>query len=170
MIMKRPLVRLCLTAIMGVLLTVSKEAMAFLPNFEPVTLLTILFTLVFGSTALGAVGVFLMLEGLLYGFGLWWIMYLYIWPLLALLVLLLRRLKWNHAWQWALIAGGFGLLFGSLCSLVYLPMGGPKTMVTWALAGLPFDAVHAGGNFLLMLVLYHPLRRVLELLRRTSGC
>lgn len=169
MTVKRPLFTLCLTAMMGVLLTVSKEAMAFLPNFEPVTLLVILFTLVFGGAALGAVGVFLALEGLLYGFGLWWIMYLYIWPLLALLTLLLRRLGWDRAWQWALAAGGFGLLFGGLCSLVYLPMGGPKMMLTWTLAGLPFDAVHGGGNFLLMLVLYRPLRRALELLRRAGG-
>lgn len=43
--MDKRLVRLCLTAMMGVLLTVSKEVMAFLPNFEPVTLLTVLFTL-----------------------------------------------------------------------------------------------------------------------------
>ena len=47
--MDKRLVRLCLTAMMGVLLTVSKEVMAFLPNFEPVTLLTVLFTLCFGQ-------------------------------------------------------------------------------------------------------------------------
>ena len=51
--MRRPLFTLCLTAMMGVLLTVSKEVMAFLPNFEPVTLLVMLFTLVFGGAALG---------------------------------------------------------------------------------------------------------------------
>ena len=167
--MRRPLFTLCLTAMMGVLLTVSKEVMAFLPNFEPVTLLVMLFTLVFGGAALGAVGVFLALEGLLYGFGRWWVMYLYCWPLLALLTLLLRRFGWDRAWQWALAAGVFGLGFGALCSLAYLPIGGPKMMLTWTLAGLPFDAIHAGGNFLLMLLLYRPLRRVLERLRRTGG-
>ncbi|MCI8395637.1 MAG: hypothetical protein HFE89_03555, partial [Acutalibacter sp.] len=67
---------LCLMAIMGVVLAASKEALAFLPNFELVTLLLILFTLCFGRYVIGALGVFLLLEGLLYGFGLWWAMYL----------------------------------------------------------------------------------------------
>ena len=137
---------LCLTAMMGVVLAASKEALAFLPNFELVSLCVILFTLVFRRWVAGALAVFLLLEGLLYGFGLWWLMYLYVWPLLALL---------------------FGLLFGSLCALVYLPMGGPKMALAWALAGLPFDAVHAGGNFLLALTLYRPLRRALDRLERT---
>ena len=96
--MNRNLIRLCLGAMMGVLLTVGKEVMAFLPNFEPVTLLTVLFTLCFGGLALGAVAVFLLLEGLLYGFGTWWVMYLYIWPLLWCLTRLFRRM--DRAWQW----------------------------------------------------------------------
>lgn len=150
---------LCLTALMGVVLTASKEALAFLPNFELVTLLTILFTLTFGRRVAGALAVFLLLEGLLYGFGLWWVMYLYIWPLLALLTWLFRWM--GKAWQWAVFSGAFGLCFGSLCALVYLPMGGPRVAFTWAVAGLPFDLTHAAANALLALVLYYPLRKAL---------
>ncbi len=156
---------LCLTAMMGVVLAASKEALAFLPNFELVSLCVILFTLVFRRWVAGALAVFLLLEGLLYGFGLWWLMYLYVWPLLALLAWLFRWM--DTSWQWAALSGLFGLLFGSLCALVYLPMGGPKMALAWALAGLPFDAVHAGGNFLLALTLYRPLRRALDRLERT---
>ena len=76
----RRLVSLCLMALMGVLLVVSKEALAFLPNFDVVSLFIVLFTQSFGILALGAVAVFLALEGLLYGFGIWWVMYLYVWP------------------------------------------------------------------------------------------
>ena len=55
--------RLCGVSMMGVLLVVSKEALAFLPNFELVSLLVILFTLSFGGRmGLGAVGVFLGAE------------------------------------------------------------------------------------------------------------
>ncbi len=148
---------------MGVLLTVSKEAMAFLPNFEPVSLLTVLFTLSFGPMAGGGLAVFLLLEGLLYGFGTWWVMYLYIWPLLAALTWLCRRM--DRAWQWAVFSGLFGLAFGSLCSLAYLPVGGLKMAFAWAVSGLPFDFLHAGGNFLLMLFLYRPLRAALDRIR-----
>lgn len=164
--MKKRLVSMCAMAMMGVLLTVSKEVMAFLPNFEPVTLLTVLFTLSFGPAALGAVAVFLLLEGLLYGFGTWWVMYLYVWPLLWCLTMLLRRM--GRAWQWALFAGLYGLCFGTLCSLVYLPVGGVRMMFSWIASGLPFDLMHAGGNFLLMLVLYRPLRGALERLKSVS--
>lgn len=151
---------LCLMAIMGVVLAASKEALAFLPNFELVTLLLILFTLCFGRYVIGALGVFLLLEGLLYGFGLWWAMYLYVWPLLAGLAWLFRWM--DKAWQWALLAGGYGLCFGSLCALAYLPLGGASMALVWAIAGLPFDFIHAGANFLLALVLYRPLRTALD--------
>ena len=151
---------LCLMAIMGVVLAASKEALAFLPNFELVTLLLILFTLCFGRYVIGALGVFLLLEGLVFGFHLWWVSYLYVWPLLAGLAWLFRWM--DKAWQWALLAGGYGLCFGSLCALAYLPLGGASMALAWAIAGLPFDFIHAGANFLLALVLYRPLRTVLD--------
>lgn len=167
----RPLSRLyslCVMAMMGVLLVVSKEALAALPNFEAVSLLIILFTLSFGARALGAVGVFLGVEGLLYGFGSWWVMYLYVWPLLWGLTILFKKLplqmKWG--WQWALLSGAYGLAFGTLCSLTYLPVGGIKMAFAWIVSGLPFDVAHGVGNFLLMLVLYYPLRGALSRLER----
>lgn len=164
---KRRLWDVCLMAMLGVVMLASKEALAFLPNIELVSLFTILFTLVFRQRVLGALGVFLLLEGLLYGFGSWWVMYLYIWPLLALLTWLFRWMK--RGWQWAILAGLYGLAFGTLCSLVYLPVGGPSMMLAWIISGLPFDFTHAGGNFVLTLLLYHPLRKVLEMLDRQTG-
>ena len=63
--MKVKLLDICLMAMMGVVLVVSKEVLAFLPNVELITLLIILFTLVFRRRVIGALGVFLLLEGLL---------------------------------------------------------------------------------------------------------
>ena len=164
---KRRLWDVCLMAMLGVVMLASKEALAFLPNIELVSLFTILFTLVFRRRVLGALGVFLLLEGLLYGFGSWWVMYLYIWPLLAGITWLFRWMK--RAWQWAILSGLFGLAFGTLCSLTYLPVGGVSMMLAWIISGLPFDFTHAGGNFVLTLLLYHPLRKVLEMLDRQTG-
>jgi len=84
--------RLVLSGLMGALLVVSKQAMSGLPNIEPVTLLIILFALELPRETLGAITVFLVLQGVLYGFGLWWAMYLYVWYLLAFLARLLRRM------------------------------------------------------------------------------
>ncbi len=161
--MKQRLTDLCLMAMMGAVMLVSKECLAFLANIELVSLLIILFTQAFGRRVIGALAVFLLLQGILYGFGIWWLMYLYVWPLLALLAWLFRRME--RPWQWAVLSGLFGLAFGTLCSLVYLPQGVPW-MISWIISGLRFDLAHAVGNFLLALVLYKPLRAALELLKR----
>lgn len=152
----------CLMAVLGVLLYISQVALAFLPNIELVSLFVILFTLVFRRRVIGALAVFILMEGVTYGFGMWWMMYLYIWPLLALLTGLFRWMK--HSWQWAIFAGLFGLAFGTLCAFTYLPIGGVPMMISWIISGLPFDFIHAGGNFLLTLLLYKLLRGVLETL------
>ena len=148
---------------MGALLTLSKQVMAGLPNIEPVTLLVILFTLVFRRRVIGALAVFLLTQGMLYGYGVWWFMYLYIWPLLALLAWLFRWM--DKAWQWAILAGMYGLAFGTLCALVYLPQGF-SWMISWIIAGAAYDLGHGIGNFLLTLLLYRPLRLALDRLDR----
>ena len=113
--------RLVLSGLMGALLVVSKQAMSGLPNIEPVTLLIILFALELPRETPGAITVFLVLQGVLYGFGLWWAMYLYVWYLLAFLARLLRRM--DHALGWAVFSGLYGLCFGGLCAAVYLVAG-----------------------------------------------
>ena len=49
-----------------------------------------------------------------------------------------------------------------MCSIPYLLIGGIHTAVAWWVSGIPFDMIHGVSNFVLMLVLYKPLRRVLE--------
>ena len=152
--------RLVLSGLMGALLVVSKQAMSGLPNIEPVTLLVILFALELPRETPGAVTVFILLQGVLYGFGLWWAMYLYVWYLLALLAWLLRRM--DNALGWAVLSGIYGLCFGGLCAAVYLVAKTPAFALSWWLSGLSYDALHGVGNFVLMLLLYRPLRRALH--------
>ena len=152
--------RLVLSGLMGALLVVSKQAMSGLPNIEPVTLLIILFALELPRETPGAITVFLVLQGVLYGFGLWWAMYLYVWYLLAFLARLLRRM--DHALGWAVFSGLYGLCFGGLCAAVYLVAKTPASALSWWLSGLSYDAMHGVGNFALMLLLYRPLRTALR--------
>ena len=139
--------RLVLSGLMGALLVVSKQAMSGLPNIEPVTLLIILFALELPRETPGAITVFLVLQGVLYGFGLWWAMYLYVWYLLAFLARLLRRM--DHALGWAVFSGLYGLCFGGLCAAVYLVAKTPAFALSWWLSGLSYDAMHGVGNFAL---------------------
>ena len=70
----RPLV---VTALLAAILLLAQISLSFLPNIELVTLLLLCYTAVFPlRQVLGAVLVFDLLEGILYGFGLWWVMYL----------------------------------------------------------------------------------------------
>ena len=156
--------RLVLSGLMGALLVVSKQAMSGLPNLEPVSLLLILFALELPRETPGAITVFILLQGVLYGFGLWWVMYLYVWYLLALLAWLLRRM--DNALGWAVFSGSYGLCFGGLCAAVYLVAKTPAFALSWWLSGLSYDAMHGVGNFVIMLLLYRPLRRALQTAKR----
>ncbi len=150
-------------ALMGMMiatLEVAKYALSFLPNVELVTLLIILYTLYFGNKMPYVLAAFVFLEGCWYGFGFWWIMYLYVWPLLAGITYLLRRQR--SVWVFSILSGAFGLMFGALCSLVYLFVGGPAAAFTWWVAGIPYDLIHGVSNFILCSILFYPLRGVLE--------
>jgi len=145
-----------------------KLAMQGLPNIEMTSFLLILFTLHFGHLTLLTVPALILIEGTLYGFGLWWVMYLYAWPLLTLVTYLFR--KNDSAFFWAIVSGAYGLLFGFLCSFPYFFIGaasggiamGLRTMLTWWVAGIPFDLLHGAGNFALMLALYKPVSSLLR--------
>lgn len=158
-------------AIIGMMVAVieiCKVAMGFLPNIELTTFWIILFTLFFGKKIMLVVPVFILIEGTMYGFGLWWVMYIYVWPLLALMVWLCRRQE--SIWFWSILSAGFGLLFGFFCSIPYVIIGsveeglknGLYTGFTWWVAGIPWDITHCIGNFVLMLVLYHPVRHMMQ--------
>lgn len=150
---------------MGVMLFVSKEVIAFLPNIELVSLLTILFTIVFGKKVFGALAVFVFLQGIYYGFGTWWISYLYVWPILVGLSYLFRRMK--SVWGWAVLSALYGLSFGALCAIIYLFIASPTYAFAYFIAGIKFDLIHCAGNFIVLLLLFKPLRIVLEKVKTT---
>lgn len=152
--------RLVLCALLAAVMTVLQLAMAPLPNIEPVSLLVLVYALVFGRDVFYIVFTFILLEGLVFGFHLWWMSYLYIWPLWAAVVLLLRRGDKKPPLVWAAASGAFGLSFGALCALPYLA-GGPWAAFSYWAAGIPFDLLHCVGNFFLTLTLASPLRRAL---------
>lgn len=137
-------------------------AMAALPNIEAVSLVIILLTLAFSYRALYSVAVFVLVEGLIYGFGLWFISYLYLWPILVLLTIAFRRLLGESALAWAVFSGAYGLLFGALYAIVYLFIGGPSLFLSGWLSGIPFDAAHCIGNFVICLALFSPLRKAMQ--------
>ena len=146
---------LVLLALIGALMFGSKIVLAFLPNVHLNALFILLAVLLFGRRAFYSVFVYVMLEGLIYGFGLWFVSYLYAWPLLCLAALLMRD---NRSWLlWAVVAAAHGLIFGALCAIPYIFIQGVPGAITWWISGLPYDCIHAGSNFVIVLILLKPL-------------
>ncbi len=153
--------RACFIAAMSAIIVVAKEAVSSVPNVEPVTLLVCLFSVHFGADTLFAVYIFDLVEGLIYGFHpLWWLPYLYVWPLLWLLSRLLK--KEDPPLAWALLMGIYGLCFGTLCTLPYFIVGDWAGGIAYFLSGLSFDLIHCVSNFLVGLLLWRPLNRALS--------
>lgn len=152
--------RLVLLSQLGVLLFVLKIAMAGLPNIEPVSLLVMVYTVTLGRWALIPIYLYVALEYMVWGLNLWSICYLYIWLLLWVLSRLLRRM--NSALGWAVLSGAFGMSFGALCALVYIPVDGWAFAFSWWVSGIPFDALHCAGNFFMALALFSPLKKWME--------
>lgn len=148
-----------LYGLLGAVLFVAKTALAFLPNIEPVTLLVMVYASVLGWRALCPVYVYVVLEYLIWGFGLWSACYLYVWAVLALAAILMRKME--SPVGWAVLGGAYGLCFGALCALVYWVSGGWQFALSWWIQGIPFDALHCAGNFVMALALFRPCRRVL---------
>lgn len=158
---------LCEIALFGVLggLTFALQvAMSGLPNIEPVSLLVMVFAVVFGKKCLYSVYVYVLLDILLFGIGIWNIYYLYIWAIPAFVAIAFR--KNENPLLWAVISGAFGLLFGAFCAPVDIFIGGFGYAAGKWVSGIPFDLLHCAGNFVIALVLFVPLRKLLEKLYR----
>ncbi len=153
-----------LFGMLGALTFALQVVMAPLPNIEPVSLLVMLFGAVFGLRGLYAVYVFVVMEVLFHGIGLWNVNYLYIWTVLAVAAICLRKME--SPLGWAILSAVYGLCFGALCGIVDVFIGGFSYAVTKWISGIPFDLLHCGGNFAIALILWKPLRVLLDRLSR----
>lgn len=151
---------LALMGLLTALLFLGQVFMAVLPNIEIVSLLIILYTLFFGKRVFWMIYGFVFLEGFLYGFGMWFFNYLYLWSVLALVCLPLRQNR--SVALWSIVSGFFGLFFGALCTLPYLLAGGPAAAFSYWVSGLGFDITHCIGNLVVCLALFRPLYALLE--------
>ena len=152
-----------LFGMLGALTFALQVVMAPLPNIEPVSLLVMLFAVIFGWKSLYCVYTFVAMEILFHGIGLWNINYLYIWTILAVAAILLQKME--PVLGWAILSAVFGLAFGALCGIVDVFIGGFGYAAAKWVSGIPFDLLHCGGNFAIALVLWKPLRNLLHKLK-----
>lgn len=159
---------IALLSLMVAIIEVCKLALSGIANVELTSFLLIMFTLYFGKKTFWVIPAFVAIEILIFGFELMWVLaYCYVWLILYLLVLSLSKFK--DAFTMAVLSGLYGLAFGFFCSFPYLfvtsafnPTAGLKSAIAYWIAGIPFDVVHGVANFVIMLILYRPVSRVLE--------
>lgn len=153
--------RTTLIALLAAILVISKEVFAFLPNFEFVSFLLIIYSkkLTLRTTLFISI-IFCFIQVTLYGIGLWTPVYFVIWPSFVYLTYILKN-KLNTETKVAIYNAIFGLTFGFFNSIPYfiidLPFG-------WAgfLRGIPYDLIHCIGNYIIVLLLYEKTNHLLQ--------
>ena len=171
---KLDLRHLVIFAMLGALMFGSKQALEFLPNIELVSTLTMVYTLVYRRQALIPISLFILLEGALWGFGTWWIPYLYLWPVLwGVTMLLLRLMPVNiQVPVYAGVCALFGLAYGTLYApfQCYAFLGGDwRRTLTWIAVGFPWDVTHAIGNLALGTLIVPLVTLLRELEEKTQA-
>ena len=144
---------LCIFAMLGAVMFISKIVMELLPNVHLLGVLTVAYTLVYRKRALIPIYVYVMLNGVFAGFNFWWIPYTYIWTLLwGVTMLLPRNIPRKIAFVvYPAICGIHGFLYGILYSPAQALMFGLtfEQAVAWVIAGIPYDIIHGVSNLAL---------------------
>lgn len=163
--MKLNLREIILFPILSVIMLISKLLLEFLPNFHLLGVLTVTFTVVFRWKALIPIYIYIFLNGLISGFNVWWVPYLYIWTVLWAFTMLIPKFKSKSltAAIYIIVCGLHGFLFGTLYAPAQALLFGLdfKETIAWIIAGFPFDIIHGVSNVLLGALIY-PLTQVLK--------
>lgn len=150
-----------LIGILSATITAGKLALSFIPNVEIVTLLFMAYTIVFGykKTLLISI-VFTTTEIFIYGFNTWLLVYYFIWPMLIIITKLTSK-KVKSEYGYAIIGAIFGYAFGFFAAVGESLFYGVAYGLTYWIRGLLFDLVHGTSNFIIILVLFKPLKGLL---------
>ncbi len=142
--------------------TAGKLALSFVPNVEIVTLFFILFAVVLGmKRSLFIAVIFITTDILIYGFSTWVLGYYLVWPLLVIIASVLRK-KTSSEYAYAALGGLFGLFFGLFFAITESFFYGPAYGLAYWVNGLTFDLVHGVSNFIIVLLMFKPLRNMLD--------
>jgi len=143
---------LTIFAMLGALMFMSRIIMAMLPNIHVLGLFIAAITLTYRVRALVPLYVFILLDGLYWGFSVWWLPYLYVWLPLWGAFMLAGKINLPRKVQaplYMVICAAHGLAFGTLYAPVHALFFGLNFhgMIAWIAVGIPFDIAHAIGNF-----------------------
>ena len=170
--MKLKLKEAVIFGMLGAVMYASKLIMEVLPNIHLIGVFIVAITVVYRKKALYPIYIFVFLTGLLNGFNMWWIPYLYIWTVLwGATMLLPKKLPPKVApIIYAIVCSLHGFLYGTIYAPAQALMFGLdfKGMIAWIVAGLPYDAIHGASNFISGLILIVPIISILKIAEKTA--
>ncbi len=150
--MKLKIKDIAVFGMLGALMYASKMIMELLPNIHLIGTFIISMTVVYRKKALYPIYIFVFLTGLLNGFATWWLPYLYIWTVLWGVTMLLPKNmpKPIRPFAYMSVCALHGFLYGTLYAPIQALLFGLdfKGMLSWIVAGLPFDITHGISNFI----------------------
>ena len=145
-----------LIGLLAALLKSSQMILSFLPNIEIVSLLILIFAIRLGAKRTVYITVlFSILNIMLWGLNLATIGYFFVWSGYGVVCSIFSKIL-NTEIKVALFLGLFGIMFGGLFALLYLPMGYSYALSYW-INGFIFDIVHAVSNFIVGLWAFKPI-------------
>ncbi len=147
-----------LFAMLASLMFCSKIIMEAFPNIHLLSMLTMLYTVVFRRKALIPLYLYIIVQGVYAGFAVWWMPYVYVWTVLWGITMLLPK-KMPKAVAMivypivcSLHGFAFGIIYAPGQALIY-GFNFEQTLA-WIASGFPFDIIHGVSNlFTGMLVL-----------------
>ena len=108
---------------------------------------------------------------MIWGFGTWFVSYIIYWPLLALIFFMLGRLRIKNRFIITSVAVSMTFFFGILTSLVDIGLFSGSfdnffyRFGVYYARGIIFYAVHIASNLVIFLLIFTPLRKMLEKIR-----
>ncbi len=159
-------------AMFGAIMYLSKILLEFLPNVHLIGVFIVALTITYRWKALYPIYIFIIITGILNGFSMWWIPYLYIWAILWGASMLIPDSKIKEKYKpivYMTVCSLHGFLYGTLYAPAQALMFNLdfKGMISWIIAGLPWDAVHGVSNFCLGILIY-PLIKAINLASKVS--
>ncbi len=137
---------------LGALMYASKVLMDVLPNIHLIDTFIVSMTVVYRKKALYPLYIFVFLTGLMNGFATWWIPYLYIWAVLWGMTMLIPKKLPDKTKPviYMTVCALHGFLYGTLYAPAQALLFGLdfKGMISWIIAGIPFDITHGISNFI----------------------
>ena len=149
---KIPIRTLTIFALLAAMMFISRFTMQGILNVHLLGTFIAAITLTYRSRALLPIYLYIFIEGFFAGFGLWWLPYLYIWLPLWGVFMLVGKINIPHKIKvplYMILSALHGLSFGILYAFTQVFIFGFdfNATITWIIAGLPADVIHAISNF-----------------------